>query len=540
MFDINFQNPSFLSQILLEMRAEPFWFRFFNLTTYSVIFYFLYRERNKSHFMAKYMDQSGAQHFAEALMSATKTVGGQSIWGTGNIESGSSVIQTTYSAFKTLVENGELVPGALYMITDYQAVPNATYTKKDPMITVVADTYLIIQALTQNTYDENASLVEVQQTGVDPDIGVYEVKYTLENKRFIDQDNGRGTITYMRDVASGNAAPWDWRWGNGIVSKNATGTTFTDCTNCVIARGGNSNTIQNITLGTCTDCNIGPNSSNIDLQNCDDVNIKNNASNIFLHYAYGCNIEYGCTGIYMEDDANSCLRVNIENNSSDIYLINVSDCNIGCGCSNIHIGNNSGFMVQYMNIGDYCSYILVSPTAGDAQGNVIGDNCQYIQFEGSNITIGNNCSCIYLSYSIGSAAQSSYNVTVGNNCNYIGLNSTFSDFDSLKTNHMHFDYCSIGDNCSNILLSSITSGICTFSYCNFQNITDFRITPSTTTTNITYKMFKHINNSKAYPLDISANTPTNWKSLHGDISYDSATRKFAFRGTIGSVWTNIQ
>ena len=128
--------------------------------------------------MAKYMDQSGAQHFAEALMSATKTINGQTIWGDGDMQVGNSVIQTTYSAFKTSVENGELTPGALYMVTDYQAVPNATYAKKDPMLAVTSDTYLIIQALTQNTYDENASLVEVQQTGVEPVIDVYNVKYT--------------------------------------------------------------------------------------------------------------------------------------------------------------------------------------------------------------------------------------------------------------------------------------------------------------------------------------------------------------------------
>lgn len=40
--------------------------------------------------MAKYLDQTGAQHLAEALMNSTKTVGGQTIWGSGNIEAGGS------------------------------------------------------------------------------------------------------------------------------------------------------------------------------------------------------------------------------------------------------------------------------------------------------------------------------------------------------------------------------------------------------------------------------------------------------------------
>ena len=45
--------------------------------------------------MAKYLDQAGAQHLAEALMNSTKTVGGQTIWGSGDIEtSGGNNIKT--------------------------------------------------------------------------------------------------------------------------------------------------------------------------------------------------------------------------------------------------------------------------------------------------------------------------------------------------------------------------------------------------------------------------------------------------------------
>lgn len=46
--------------------------------------------------MAKYLDQAGAQHLAEALMGATKTIGGQTIWGSGNIEAGGRGIKTYY------------------------------------------------------------------------------------------------------------------------------------------------------------------------------------------------------------------------------------------------------------------------------------------------------------------------------------------------------------------------------------------------------------------------------------------------------------
>lgn len=492
--------------------------------------------------MAKYMDQSGAQHFAEALMSATKTVGGQSIWGTGNIEAGSSVISTTYSAFKADVENGELTPGALYMITDYQAVPNATHTKKDPMIAVVADTYLIIQALTQNAYDENASLVEVQQTGVEPVIDVYNVKYTIENKYYIDQDSGRGTITYMRDVASGNAAPWDWRMGKGIVSIDATKTTFTNCNDCTIACDDHNNEFPCITLDSCSDCNIGPDNSNIDLQNCQRVNIKELTSNIYLQYVYDCNIGCGCDNIHIGDGTRSCGRVNIKNDSSDIYLLNVHDCNIGCRCGNIHMGDDSGYKVQYMNIGDNCSYIFVLPPENDVANNVIGNNCRYVQFAGSGIVIGNNCDRIYLSGYTGGYIQTSNDVTVGNNCSCIGRNLFFSDFNSFIKNDMHFDYCSIGDNCGDIRSSAVnisSSYYCSFSRCSFQGISGFYIKPPTTGVSISYKIFKNISAPIGFPLDTSASLPTNWKTTRGDISYDADSHRFAFRRPTDSTWTDI-
>lgn len=571
--------------------------------------------------MAKYMDQSGARHFAEALMSATKTINGQTIWGDGDMQVGGSakqpvhiedfskvwestnlntaavgeiipivgdgytkhlpgdisgpasfgwagyyvllteeninsagenclfvintyqssepsselniyayclakkdtsggftwdkwtycrmqsVIQTTYLTFKTSVKSGKLIPGARYMITDYQAVPNTTYAKKDPMLSQVSDTYLFIQALTSNTYDENASLVEVIQTETDPDIGVYDVKYTIENKYFIDQDNGYGTITYMRDVASGNVAPWDWRMGKGIVSKDATKTTFNSCTNCVIARMDDDNNFPCITLDSCTDCNIGPYNYDIDLQNCQRVNIKSKSSKIYLQYVY--------------------------------------DCNIGCGCDNIHMGMPLGsHSVQFMDIGNCCSMIFVLPTATvNATKNVIGNNCQYVQFAGSYITIGNNCSKIYLTgYTGNDKVTKSQYVTVGNNCKNIGLNTTFSDFNSLQTNNMHFDYCVIGDNCEDIRFSSTESStyICTFSHCSFQNISECYIKPITTSkVTISYKSFKHTYSPRARALDALASTPTDWQSLKGDISYDTISKKFVFRDNVGSVWTNI-
>lgn len=63
--------------------------------------------------MAKYIDQVGAQHFAEALMASTKTIGGQTIWGSGNIEAGGGTTIVTltsaadFDTYKSVLESND-------------------------------------------------------------------------------------------------------------------------------------------------------------------------------------------------------------------------------------------------------------------------------------------------------------------------------------------------------------------------------------------------------------------------------------------------
>lgn len=72
--------------------------------TFQPRFFFFYVLIKKTfHQMAKYLDQAGAQYLAEALMGSTKTIGGQTIWGSGNIEAGGSntITINTLSDFDT-------------------------------------------------------------------------------------------------------------------------------------------------------------------------------------------------------------------------------------------------------------------------------------------------------------------------------------------------------------------------------------------------------------------------------------------------------
>ena len=72
--------------------------------------------------MAKYLDQAGTQHLAEALMSSTKTIGGQTIWGSGDIEAGGGGIKTYHiTGDQEWLDNAEALasPEFKVVILDY-------------------------------------------------------------------------------------------------------------------------------------------------------------------------------------------------------------------------------------------------------------------------------------------------------------------------------------------------------------------------------------------------------------------------------------
>lgn len=557
--------------------------------------------------MAKYMDQSGAQHFAEALMSATKTINGQTIWGDGDMQIGGSakqpvyiedfskvwestnlntaavgeiipivgdnstknlptvcasmpasfswagyyvllteenidssgknclfvintylnsemfdpaniyaycfstknttggfdnsrwvaipsaqdqVIEVPYFGFKTAINNNNLIPGRMYKINDYKPVPKSGMAKQDPNASPGDyTTSLFVRAITSNIYDENALLVDSTLNEIQE---MYEVKYTIENAGFIDPDRGKGTITYMRDFATNNIAYWDWRPHYGIVAPDAESTTFTVCKNCHISSyTGDVQKMVPYMLSHCNDVTIG--------------------------------------------------RV-----SSSIYLQYVDNCIIGDFCTNVHMGIPLATRkVQHTVIGNNCKNIMILPTSsGSAYYNVIGNGCSSVQFAGSYNVIGNNCKNIYLTRNDGSTIQSSDYVSVGDNCVNIGRNSEFTTFSSLQVNYIGFYDVVIGDLCRNIYVANTSvapAWTCTFGNCEFQKIGAMTLSAGDTTTDYTIidKVFRFVNAQKSYPFNISASNPSNWKTLVGEISYNSSTHKFAFRSAIGTVWTNI-
>lgn len=106
--------------------------------------------------MAKYIDQDGAQHFAEALMASTKTIGGQTIWGSGNIETGGGATTVTltsaadFDTYKTILES-----------TDYKVVlfNFASVDLTDKIVTIENATLFSTYQARRGSIIKNGSIV---------------------------------------------------------------------------------------------------------------------------------------------------------------------------------------------------------------------------------------------------------------------------------------------------------------------------------------------------------------------------------------------
>lgn len=98
--------------------------------------------------MAKFLDETGVSHLVSSLMQNTKTVNGQSIWGTGDItiEAGggsgdniweADIINKTYAASATMAQNTQITKPLTWVCVHMTAVSQIT---NDIPILINADT----------------------------------------------------------------------------------------------------------------------------------------------------------------------------------------------------------------------------------------------------------------------------------------------------------------------------------------------------------------------------------------------------------------
>ena len=117
----------------------------------------------------------------------------------------------TYSELKALRDNGELLEGHLYRITDYvtTTVQRETKSANHPFD-------IIVTALSANTLDEKASAIAHEgDTYFDGnDLGAWELWYDMDNDtakfEWADATNGKGVIYRMIDEKY-NDCPYDFK-----------------------------------------------------------------------------------------------------------------------------------------------------------------------------------------------------------------------------------------------------------------------------------------------------------------------------------------
>ena len=107
--------------------------------------------------------------------------------------------EVTYEELSTLIENGKLIPGSLYRMTDYQTITDSTNNQ------VSVDWHkfdLVLRALSSNTISRNCSAISEYY----PKASEWNIVYSMENSI----QGSKGIILAMTDE-NGNYAPYDFK-----------------------------------------------------------------------------------------------------------------------------------------------------------------------------------------------------------------------------------------------------------------------------------------------------------------------------------------
>ena len=375
-----------------------------------------------------------------------------------------------WSNLKQLRDNGQLIPGMQYRITDYHTTTSQADTKS-------ADNQFDIIVTADSTNKLNEVARAIQHNGntyfSNCNLAAWKIWYCLDNdtKRFAwaDATNGKGVIYRMIDEWN-NDCPYDFK---NIQFKRYK-----------ITKANQSNLVGKY-LGL--DENINPGS----------INVDNNDSKMFYTFSYLGALqeltEYeekvledaSIIGNTLESDINSPYGVlnnsikpviNASSDGSDIIDINSTET--------IQILNNIVFLTSmgddnfyygcYNNsFGDGCRY---NSFESDCYANSFGNNC-FANFFGNNCysnsfgddcysnSFGDGCSynsfesyCFDNSFGYGcyanSFVNSCYSNSFGDNCfsNSFGDNCFSNSFGNNCSNNSFGNGCShnsFGNNCSN-------------------------------------------------------------------------------------------
>ena len=313
-----------------------------------------------------------------------------------------NMVNITYTELKTLRDNGQLVPGQQYRITDYTCTTKQENTQA---LRYVFD--IIVTADSESTLNEEARAINHDFDNPENDhfshcnLSAWKIWYCLDNDvdRFTWANNsniGRGVIYRMIDEF-GNDCPYDFK---NIQFKHPKDTntyphyyfTFasgneamnTDCSLDILNKCY-SNTIKERIIDL-PNADTGSMITKISLNciifigsNCYSNTFGCNCSNIVFGSACSCN----SFGNYCQNNTfgSGCSVNSFGSYCADNSFGNYCQYNVfGDQCSDNLFGN----YCSKNSLGNYCAYIQFS---SDMLGTTKYDNYQYNHF-------GDGCKCI--------------------------------------------------------------------------------------------------------------------------------------------------
>lgn len=411
-----------------------------------------------------------------------------------DIAVGEGATEITYAELKNLRDEGKLVVGRNYIITDYECTTTTENTQSAGYqfdIIVVADS--------PNTLNEvaRARLHKGDTYFAENNLGAWELKYCLDNdtNRFdwADEVNGKGVIYYMKDEHN-NECPYDFK---NIQFKRYKISSFTD------------NFKGNTTLQTLLKNSYVGNYDNDNNAVPENTILKDfkwfytfthssslSNTDASLSTMCYCNVIKPC---YTKTTIISTIQTQILNDNVLIRRTTSSEC-IHSNIFEDNCFGNTLLSDNRMNhFSNYCRYNLLTDEVRYASFgynnsyNVIGKNCYSTKFgnychrnifgEGCYAnTFGNNCSDNVLN-------DTCYSNTFGNECgsNKFGKESHSNIFGNNCYSNTFSNYChsnkfdiscfsntlgqwtsfvTLGNNCKNNQFEGSTLSVIFKSYCS--------------------------------------------------------------------------
>lgn len=377
--------------------------------------------------------------------------------------------EVTYSQLKSLRDNGNLIPGAQYKITDYQCKINKYRTE------VISHPFdIIVTANTQYELSENARACKRQGDTYysSCDLSKWQLKYCIDNDAnkfdWADTSSGKGVIYYMKDDHN-NECPYDFKqivfYLKKVTSIEPEELFTTDMYQLVASSSMNFIKGTSSTIYYCYTFSSIDNDNNIIDASVAYSYVSNNIITPRYATSRGNYLYHLNHVVFINKSLQFCGR-NTLINCYNIVFVNGCEDNILENCANIIIGENSNNNIiknsyqtlimeeSYHNQLSYCNTILIGAMSYDnilkgtastsvysvvmyiecyqntiigqtqyieikqnSFNNIINSLCKYIELNGKNCIVLNNVQGTNSSHLL-------LNISNSNAITYVGKNSS--------------------------------------------------------------------------------------------------------------------